>query len=270
MSLARLREHFRDALFVQTSRGMEPTPHAAELIGMLKKAESLLQLALEHHVVFDPSISDRVFHVASRDIGQMRLLPPVMKRLRDVAPAVGIDMQSLSEETSKFLESGSLDLAVGFIPPMGAGFCHQTLFTERYVCVAREGHPRIKQELTLEQFQTEVHVLVTTTGTGHSMVERAIAAKSIRRKIGLRVPSFLGVDAIIAGTDFLMILPRNMALIMAKSAGIKLLQVPFALPTYRVMQHWHERYANDPANRWLRGIMADLFLEKQEVPPRRK
>jgi DNA-binding transcriptional LysR family regulator len=266
MSLARLRDHFRDPLFVRTSRGMEPTPHAAELINILKEAGGLLQLALEHHVVFDPSISERVFHVASRDIGQMRLLPPVMKRLRDVAPAIRIDMQSISEDTPKLLESGGLDLAVGFIAPMGAGFCHQTLFTERYVCVARDGHPRVRQKLTLEQFQSEVHILVTTSGTGHSMVERSIAAKSIRRKIGLRVPSFLGVDAIIAGTDFLMILPRNMALIMAKSAGIKVLELPFALPTYQVMQHWHERYGNDPSNKWLRGLVADLFLEKQQIP----
>ncbi|MGA2715121.1 MAG: LysR family transcriptional regulator [Bryobacteraceae bacterium] len=270
MSLAKLRNHFRDPLFVRTSTGMEPTPHATELMNIFKEAEGLLRLALEHHVVFDPSISDRFFHVASRDIGQMRLLPPVMKRLRDVAPAVRIDMRNISEDTPKLLESGGLDLAVGFIPPMGAGFCHQTLFTERYVCVAREGHPRIKQELTLEQFRSEVHIVVTTSGTGHGVVERLIAAKSIRRKIGLRVPSFLGVDAIIASTDFLMILPRNMALIMAKSGGIKLLQLPFESPTYRVMQHWHERYSHDPSNRWLRGILADLFLEKQEIPARRE
>src|SRR5580692_2943774 len=37
MSLARLRDHFRDPLFVRTSRGMEPTPHAAALINILKE-----------------------------------------------------------------------------------------------------------------------------------------------------------------------------------------------------------------------------------------
>jgi DNA-binding transcriptional LysR family regulator len=270
MSLAKLRDHFRDPLFVRTSRGMEPTPHAADLINILQEAEGLLQLALKHRAVFDPSISDRVFHVASRDIGQMRLVPPVMKCLRDVAPAIRIEMQSISEDTPKLLESGGLDLAVGFIRPMGAGFCHQTLFTERYVCIAREDHPRIRHELTLEQFQGEIHILVTTSGTGHSIVEQSIAAKSIRRKVGLWVPSFLGVDAIIASTDFLMILPRNMALIMAKSADIKVLELPFTLPTYQVMQHWHERYSQDPSNRWLRGIFADLFLEKQKIPARQK
>ena len=39
MSLAKLRKHFNDPLFVRTSSGMNPTPHAVELIGLLKNAE---------------------------------------------------------------------------------------------------------------------------------------------------------------------------------------------------------------------------------------
>jgi hypothetical protein len=37
---------------------------------------------------------------------------------------------------------------------------------------------------------------------------------------------------------------------------------PFPLPPYYVVQHWHERYANDPAAKWLRGVIGELFLEK--------
>ena len=55
MSLAKLRRHFNDPLFVRTSTGMEPTPHAVELITLLKSAEELLQNALGHHVVSIPT-----------------------------------------------------------------------------------------------------------------------------------------------------------------------------------------------------------------------
>jgi DNA-binding transcriptional LysR family regulator len=262
MSLAKLREHFRDPLFVKTSTGMAPTPHAMELIDILKRAETLLQMALGHHVVFDPATSERVFHIACRDISQLRLLPSLMKRLKDTAPLVSIELRSIAENTSKLLESGDLDIAIGFIPAMGAGFCHQTLFKERYVCVARDGHPRIKEHLTLEQYQNENHLVVTTTGTGHAMVERAIKLKGIRRRIGLRVPSFLGVDSIIANTDLIMILPEQMGLIMAASAGIRLLQLPFEVSMYPIMQHWHERYSLDPGNKWLRNQVADVFANR--------
>ena len=269
MSLAKLRGHFCDPLFVRTSSGMEPTPHATELINLLKKAEDLLQMALEHHVVFDPAVSDRMFHICSRDIGQLRLLPQLMKRLRELAPSVRIEIRNISEKTPKMLESGEVDLAVGFIPPMGAGFCQQTLFKERYVCALSTKHPRIKTELTLQQFQEETHLVVSTSGTGHLVVERTMMAKGIRRKIGLRVPSFLGVDAIIANTDFLMLLPEQMGLIMANSGNIRLFQLPFASPTYRVMQNWHERYSRDPANKWLRRVVAEVFMAKGDPTVRR-
>src|SRR5271169_5346081 len=86
MSLAKLRKHFNDPLFVRTSAGMEPTPHATQLIFMLHQAETLLQSALDHQVVFDPLTSDRVFRVQSTDIAQVTLLPKLMQNLRKVAP----------------------------------------------------------------------------------------------------------------------------------------------------------------------------------------
>ena len=88
MTLARLRKHFNDPLFVRTSSGMEPTPHAVQLIELLSHAESLLETALECHVVFDPATSDRTFHICSTDIAKITMLPRLMGRLQD-AGAVG-------------------------------------------------------------------------------------------------------------------------------------------------------------------------------------
>ncbi len=41
-----------------------------------------------------------------------------------------------------------------------------------------------------------------------------------------------------------------------------MLGLPFHLPSYVIMQHWHERYTHDPAVRWLRGLIAELFSEQ--------
>src|SRR5579871_2615503 len=106
MSLARLRKHFNDPLFVRTSRGMEPTPYAAGLIAELKRAADILESALEHHATFDPSTSDRMFHVCSTDIAQFTILPLLAARLKKVAPSLRIDLHNLTEETPRLLESG--------------------------------------------------------------------------------------------------------------------------------------------------------------------
>src|SRR5258708_17526146 len=166
MSLARLRKHFSDRLFVRSSRGMEPTPYASELIVELKKAAEILESALEHRLHFDPSSSDRMFHLVSTDIAQFTIMPPLVKQLATEAPSVRIDLRTLTEQAPRLLESGEADLAIGLIPQMGAGFCQQKLFSGEFWCAARAGHPRIKDKLTLDQFQRESHVSVTTMGTG--------------------------------------------------------------------------------------------------------
>jgi len=260
MSLAKLRKHFNDPLFVRTSSGMEPTPHATELIFMLQKAETLLQSALDHHVVFDPMASERVFRLQSTDIAQVTLLPKLMQRLKKVAPSVGIYLGRICPDTPKLLESGELDLAVGFILPMGAGFCQQRLFKERFVCAVRKDHPRIDKTLSVKQFESESHLAIATSGTGHGIVEKTLEAKKIHRRVGLTVPSFLGIATIITSNDYIVTLPEQLGRHLAGPGNIKVLPLPFELPPYYIMQHWHERYSQDPANRWLRTVMADLFL----------
>src|SRR6266852_2030336 len=70
MSLARLRKHFNDPLFVRTSRGMEATSYAEALIGELIKATEILESAMDRRLHFDPPTSDRMFHLISTDIAQ--------------------------------------------------------------------------------------------------------------------------------------------------------------------------------------------------------
>jgi len=259
MSLAKLRRHFNDPLFVRTSAGMDPTPHAVELIQLLQKAEGLLQTALGHHVVFDPKTSDRRFQIHGTDIAQVTFMPRLMARLGRIAPDVRVELRRMSENTSKQLESGEADLCVGFVPPMGAGYCQQRLFKERFVCAVRADHPRIETSLSLEDFLFETHVSVTTCGTGHSILEKTLEAKRLRRRIGLTVPSFLGLTPVLASLDYIATLPERLALHIAQSTPIKIFPLPVPVPTYIIVQQWHERYTHDPASKWLRALIAELF-----------
>jgi DNA-binding transcriptional LysR family regulator len=116
--------------------------------------------------------------------------------------------------------------------------------------------------LTLEQFENEPHVALTTPGIGLEIVEKALEANRITRKVRLRVPGCFGISSMITGADCLAIIPEQLGKLIASAGRIKLLPVPFSLPPYYVVQHWHERYTHDPASKWLRGVIAELFLEK--------
>ncbi len=269
MSLAKLRRHFNDPLFVRTSAGMDPTPHAVELIQLLQQAEGLLQTALGHHVVFDPKTSDRRFQIHGTDIAQLTFLPTLMARLGRIAPGVRIDLRRMSESTSKQLESGEADLCVGFVPPMGAGYCQQRLFKERFVCAVRADHPRIKTSLSLDEYLSETHVAVTTSGTGHSVLEKTLESKRLRRKIGLTLPSFLGLTPILATLDYVATLPERLAIHISQVTPIRIFPLPAPVPAYIIVQQWHERYTHDPASRWLRALIAELFTSHTAASPER-
>lgn len=267
MALAKLRRHFDDPLFVRTSAGMEPTPRGAELIEVLKSAEFYLRKALEQRVAFDPASSDRVFRLCSTDIAQLTLLPTLLKRLKRISPSISVTLCDISDQTPALLESGEVDLAVGFIHPRGTGFYGQRLFQDRFVCALRSDHPRIGKSLTTNQFEMEFHVGVSTSGTGHSIVEETLAANRLRRQIGLRVPGFLGLGPVLATTDLIAILPEQLGVYLAQSGKVRLVELPIDIPPYFIYQIWHERLMHDPASQWFRKIVAGLFLRTPAAAP---
>lgn len=264
IGLAKLRAFFNDPLFVRTSTGMDPTPQAKKLYPPVTESLEQLKRALRTHIVFDPRTSSRRFRVCMTDISQVVLLPELLSHLKDAAPHVRIEVLNIGHGTPSLLESGEADLAIGFIPQLEAGFYQQSLFSQRFVCMVRSDHPRIKGKLTLKQFEHEVHIQVITSGTGHYVIDKVIAQRNVKRKVALRLPNFLGIALNVARSDMIVTVPMRLGQVMTQMANVKTVDPPFALPSYAVKQHWHERYHHDPRNQWLRGVVARLFLESRK------
>jgi DNA-binding transcriptional LysR family regulator len=246
---------------------MEPTPYAEELLVELKEASERLESALGHRPKFDPATSDRMFHLVTADLSQITILPPLAKRLDEIAPSVRIDLKFLSADLPRLLESGEADLAVAMIPQMGAGFCQQRFFACEFHCAVRAGHPRVKGKLSLEQFQKESHISVTTYGIGYESLERALQARMVQRNVGMRLPSFFGIREIIAATNYLAVVPGWFSQILSESPTIRILPLPFSIPGYEVTLNWHERYTKDPGHQWLRTTVQSLFESQPPIAP---
>jgi DNA-binding transcriptional LysR family regulator len=225
-----------------------------------------LQTALGHHVVFDPRTSDRRFTIHSTDIAMITFLPSLMKAMGAIAPGLRVELLRITEDTPKQLESGESDLAIGFMLPLGAGYCQQRLFRERLVCVVREGHPRIGDTFGVDEFQRETHLAIATSGTGHAILEKTLTAKRLTRKIGLTVPSFLGVGPLLSSLDYVATVPERLARHLAPEVPIKIFPLPVPVAPYVIVQQWHERYTHDPGSRWLRALIAKLFTSNKPLP----
>ena len=259
LALAKLRGHFNDQLFTRTARGMVPTPRAQNAIEDVRRSLQALQHALADQPVFDPAASTRRFTVCMTDISEIVLLPRILNHLRAVAPGIHLDISRISPDTPQELADGTVDLAVGFMPHLEAGFYQQKLFDQHFVCLVAKKHPRVGETLTVAQLREEGHVRVRTSGTGHAIVDKILAREEIERDVVVNLPSFLGVASIVAQTELLAIVPVRYASVVAASEAVRFLAIPVELPSYQVKQHWHERYHADVSNRWLRQMIAALF-----------
>nr|AZI70968.1 LysR family transcriptional regulator [Marinobacter maroccanus]AZI70990.1 LysR family transcriptional regulator [Marinobacter maroccanus] len=261
-ALKRLRTALKDDLFVRTNQGMEPTPYAAQLAEPVAQAMHTLREALHYQGGFDPLTSERTFTLAMTDIGEIYFIPRLMDALARHAPKCTIStVRDNSVSLMQALQGGTVDLAVGLLPNLQAGFFQRRLFDNRYVCLCRKNHPVTREPLTLERFCTYGHIRVIAAGTGHDGADAQMSRAGIQRDIRLEVPHFLAVAHILQRTELLATVPEVFADCCLEPFGLSVLPHPVSLPEIPINLFWHAKYNKDPANIWLRQLMFELFSD---------
>jgi DNA-binding transcriptional LysR family regulator len=263
--LGKLRERLDDALFVRTAEGMLPTPRAQSLIAPVREALRALGEVAAPRAPFDPATSMRPWRICMTDASHATLLPRLLARLRAQAPRAPVTAVRIDDDTASALQSGAADIAVGYIPGLDTGFYQQALFAQDWICLAGPANTRIGATLTLRVYRESEHV-VTAAGTGAVDLESALARARIERRVMLSLPGFLGLAAILSASDLVATLPRQIGELLARNAGLRVLACPFPVPSFIVKQHWHARFHQDPANRWLREQVAGLLISPRAAP----
>lgn len=257
-TLAQLRALFDDALFVRHRTGLHPTARAKELAEPIRQGLKLLESALSAPR-FEPATSERRFVIAASDYVELVLLPALLRRLEKVAPGVRLLLKPWGlHEAPAELARGEVDLMLGFYDKLPAHHHEQLLFEDEYVCVVRRRHPMIKTKLSLTQYLALSHVLVSSRSDSPGSVDRALAALGKKRSIGARVSHFMTVPVLVSQTDFVAALDRRVAQVFAAPLGLKLFPPPLKLAKGSIGQVWHEQQHSDPAQRWLRQVIADV------------
>jgi DNA-binding transcriptional LysR family regulator len=126
------------------------------------------------------------------------------------------------------------------------------------VCIVRKRHPAIGTTMTMKQFLTAGHAVVRPDGREH-VFEQFLQGKGLQRRVRLEVAHFMSLLPIIAGSDLVATVPRDLGEVCARHGDIRLVETPMKSPVIEVHQFWHRRYHKDAAVEWLRGVVAGLF-----------
>jgi DNA-binding transcriptional LysR family regulator len=250
-TLKRLRDLLGEPLFKRTRDGMAPTYFATQLYDKFRAAIFEIEGAIESTRKFDPYLSSRRFRLAMSDLGEITFLPQLMAAVEKTAPDIGFDIVAVDvTKLEEWLNAGKIDATIcnrGYVPVNSAG---EVIFTDHYVCLASNRHPRLSSELTMQQFLAERHVLVYPE-TGHSQVEERLQELGCTRKIALHVPHFSVLPEVIATTDLLLVLPSGAARKFAAQHSVRVFDLPFTVRKLEVMLRWQEHSGDIVALRWL-------------------
>lgn len=258
-AVSRLRITLKDELFIRTGSGIKPTPRALELERPIREVLDKISDTISQTLAFDPQKSDRLFTLASIDYGGIAIVPPLLKQLAEINATVRLNVWPQYEEDLKdLMHFGTVDFALDNIPILEDDFHVETVRQEPGYCLVRKQHPRIQGSLNLEQFLENEHVVLYPKSNRISLLDQHLLSNGLRRKHGMKVPSFFNMPYIVQQTDMICALPEKVARHFAQQFDLALYPAPVENWTAPVYLMWHNSLHGDPGHRWLREIIIEL------------
>lgn len=278
-ALAKLRLLLSDELFVRGPDGMHPTPRAMELADPLRSALAQISTALSAPR-FDPATSDMTFVVATSDYYIGALFPRVIARIRREAPQIRLWLRMFNDiNLVEELDRGTLHLVVGAFGRIPARFRRETLAPVEMVWIMRRDHPAAGSPLTLETLGHWPHVDILLSGratpeapgmqdqeglersfvtSNPTHLEALLREAGLTRQVGATVPLILAVPPLVAASDMVAMVPREVAETHRDSYGLAIFDSPYARPPTQIDMLSHNSHGAHPAVLWLRRILDEV------------
>ena len=234
--LGRLRRMLNDPLFLRTPKGVVPSARAVDLAAPIADILARVRSVVSTAEPFHPARSARRFTIGAPDAVTAVLLPELLTAVGKAAPRIDISVRQILprpagnpwEPALAELEARSIDVALLPMSVVPARFARRTLYKEDFVIGMRAGHP-FAERPTLDAFCIAQHLVVSQAGNPQGFVDDLLAGKGRSRRVTLTVPNFMMALALIAETELIAALPRQLILRHAARFGLMSVEPPFLL-----------------------------------------
>ncbi len=131
-----------------------------------------------------------------------------------------------------------------------------------YVVLLRSGHPFTVRRRAAPPLMERLRELEFVAVRSHADTLRILQQAQLEDRVRLTAEHFMALPAIVHATDLAVVMPRNIARGFAANGGYAIVEPAFALRDFTVSLHWSRRFEAEPGNRWLRGVIEQLFKER--------
>lgn len=262
-AVARMRALWKDELFVPDGRKIQPTSYAKNLWEKIRGSLHNLNKAVEPED-FSPKTAQRTFRIALPDIALDALWLDM--RLLFEQEAQGLNLHAVPYAincTKQLLDDADVDLVIGQSNRSLENICSDHLFDTSYVCVMRKGHPLAKPNLTIEEFATAEHLLVSLSGNSTSPTDQALHQLGLTRRVAFTVNQFSSAVPIIKGSNLIAILPTDLVHKFLAYEELSITHTPIDIPHTSISMLWHKRQSADEGLIWLRKQIKTIFVKRR-------
>ncbi|PRY62783.1 LysR family transcriptional regulator [Vreelandella songnenensis] len=261
-ALKRLRESLDDPLLVRTESGMQPTPRALALLPVVQQALAMLQEGLAPPASFSPASSTRRFTLATTDYFEEVMYPGFLSQLLTYAPGISFSIELITPEVlSEGLESRQIDMVVGLDSQeeLPGGVLQAPWMHEELVCLAATHNQGVGEALGIQQFSRMMHVeLADISGLRPSNIDSCLTQHGLTRRVISKNLNYIAAARVVALTDAIMTLPRQMAERFIAMLPVRLVEPPEELPALNMTLIQHALHANEPSIAWLNQQLIDF------------
>ncbi len=276
--LRRLRELFDDPLLVRTSEGMTPTERALELEPVVRDVLATIDKAVQPRSDFEPADAHRVFRIMASDYAESTLFPTVLGKLRTLAPGLTLDIMTPSDVSFLDVERGKVDMIINRFDSMPQSFHQIHLWDDTFSCVLSPENP-VLENFSLENYLKANHIWVSKTGMGVGVgvnpddvqrlgwVDVALDKLSKKRQIRVFTRHYQAAMTLAEQNDLIVTLPTRAALLKLDNPRVVLRDPPLDIPPLELKMAWSPLLQHNPANKWLRKLIADTARELDGQEP---
>jgi DNA-binding transcriptional LysR family regulator len=181
--------------------------------------------------------------------------------LRREAPGLRIALRAAdSARLEAQMEKGEVDVAVLTPEGIAESLRSRPLFEERYVFIARRGHPALRRPLDVQRFCELEHVMVSPRGGSFATpVDEVLDAQGLRRRVVVSASTFHSVLDLVERSDLVALVPAR--LVEGRPNRLRVLAPPLPVPGFAIHRAWHNRNHGDAAQRWVRERLVAFARE---------
>lgn len=264
-ALRRLRDYFGDPLLVQVGRRMELTPRAESLKQPVRHIIVQIDAALSTGLDFDAAESDRVFRFILSDFTMAVFMPHLLAIAAEEGARVRFQLLPQVKSPSEVIERGDADFLITPRVLISPDHPSELLFHDTFVALVWSESPLAHQPLTRERYLAAKHVVVVPTGNIPATQSDLMFKMGVVRDSEVECYSFLGVAALVLGTDRIATVHGQIARSLVKAYPLAIHPLPF--PDVNIQEHlqWHRYMSDDPAIAWIRGLAQRAALRLAQV-----